>query len=233
MGIKTFDPERAFSWSAMSKFKWSKEQWYQKYVMKIEAEKTPELIFGSWVDEKIQKSKKFLPHVIRYPLLQHRMETTFNGIPLVGLPDAYRPPVEVVIGKNKKKTNFKFDVLRPAIRDYKTGRNPWTQVRADETGQLTFYALLLWLTEGIRADDVEFYIDWLPTRYQDGKIVFIEKDHRKLKPKTFKTRRTMRQVLKFGQTIMDTYEEMLTYAKNHSDDLPHVRVAHPVNRHLK
>lgn len=190
-----FDPKRAFSWSAIASFEWNRDQWYRKYVLKEIPEVTPELEFGKYVDEKIQEDDTFLPHLVRYPVFQHKMETMFHDIPLIGIADAYRPP------KN------------PALRDYKTGRKPWDQKRANETGQLTMYALMLYLIDGIKPEEIDLYIDWLPTHYKDGKIAFIEEDHTKLKPVTFRTKRTMRDILAFGNRINDTYAAMVEYCQ--------------------
>ncbi len=192
---KTLDPLRAVSWSMLSSFKWNPDQWWRKYVAGELPELTKELIFGSMIDKKIQEDKKFLPKVVRYPVLQHAMKAEFNGIPLVGVTDAFR-------------------LKKPSIRDYKTGRVPWTQKRADETGQLTMYCLLAYLTEKIKPEDVSLFIDWLPTHIKDGEIVFREEDHRKLVPVTFETRRSMKDMLEFGQFIMDTYAAMLEYCKH-------------------
>ncbi len=201
----TFDPKRAFSWSAIASFEWNKDQWYKKYVLKEIPEITPELEFGSMVDKRLQDDPTYLPHVTRYPVLQHEMRCEFNGIPLIGIADTYAPPDTDV---DRKKTPW------PALRDYKTGRKPWNKKRADETGQLSMYCLMLWQIDKIRPEDVDLYIDWLPTHIKDGKVAFVEEDHTKLKPEVFRTKRTMHEVLVFGQRIIDTYAEMLEYCKH-------------------
>ena len=215
----SFDRSRPLSWSAISSFEWNKEQWWNKYVLHQKCTRnnpdkktiafcfitgfadpecpvvktTPELEFGTYVDKRVQVDHAFLPTLPRYSVMQHEMNAEFNGIPLIGLTDAYEP------------------MPTAQIRDYKTGRKKWDQKRADETGQLTMYGFLLWLTEQVRPEDVQFYIDWMPTHYQDGKIVFItEGDIR-----TFQTYRNMRQVLEFGQRITRTYEAMIEYAETH------------------
>ena len=224
----------AMSWSAISSFEWQPSGWHQKYVVHGKCtrdnmekgtesfcvvsgfpdpscpvvKKTPELIFGSYVDKKIQEDRKFLPKLVRYPILQHEMTGTFDNIPLLGYADTFRAPTEVVMGKKKVKTDFKFDVLKPAIRDYKTGRKPWDQKRADETGQLAMYLFMLYLRDKIQPEHVECYIDWLPTHIEDGKVAFIKKGD----IRTFKTKRSMHQVLIFGQRIKDTWAAMEEYA---------------------
>lgn len=214
--MRTFDlktiyhKDRPLSWSAISSFEWNKGQWYRKYVLKEIPEETPELLFGKMVDKKIQDDPKYLPKLVRYPVLQHEMRCSFNGIPLVGYADAFRPvaPIITPISKNHIE-----QVFNPALRDYKTGRKPWDQKRADETGQITMYLMMLYLQHKIKPEDVEAYIDWLPTHYEDGKIAFIKEGD----IHTFKTRRTMQQCLAFGQRIKDTWAEMEAYCAQQAE----------------
>lgn len=200
-----FNEKRPLSWSAIASFEWNPKQWYEKYVLKEYPEITPELKFGSWVDKKIQDDPTFLPLLVRYPEEQLKMSGVFNGVPLIGYADAW-------------------DVGKLCLRDYKTGRKPWDKKRADETGQLTLYAFMLYLEHKIKPEDLDLYIDWLPTHIKDGKICFIEEDHKILKPKTFRTKRTMHQVLTFGQRIKDTWVKMEDYAGSHSNHIPSSKV---------
>lgn len=225
------DPERSFSWSAISSFEWNREEWWLKYVLHQKCtyesaekgtiafcvvagfadphcpvvKKTIELAFGSMVDKRIETDKKYIPKLVRYPIMQHKMRCEFHGIPLVGIADTYREPAPMTVRKFGHK---------PALRDYKTGRKKWDQKRANETGQLKMYALMLWILWKIRPEDCEFWIDWLPTHIVDGGIAFIETDHKKLMPRSFKVKLTMTEVLKFGQHVVDTYNEMQQYAMN-------------------
>lgn len=189
---------RPFSWSQLSSFEWDREEWYQSYWIGIRSKPTKELLFGSMVDKKIQADPTFIPDLVRYPLLQHKMETVYNGIPLVGLPDAFH--------REERR-----------LRDYKTGKALWTQKRADETGQLTFYSMLLYLTERIRPEELSLYIDWLPTK-ETGDFTIQFRDE-PVVPVVFETKRTMRDVLEFGNRIQKTRELMLKYAYNHDRPL--------------
>lgn len=222
------------SWSGISSFEWNPRQWYDKYVVHGKCKrddpekgiiaicvvvgfadpecpvvkKTIELEFGSYIDKRIQDDPTFLPELVRYPVLQHEMTGMFNKIPLLGFADTFRPASN---GVTLEKKRVDFDPkkhYKPAIRDYKTGRKPWDQKRADETGQLTMYLFMLYLRDKIQPEDVECYIDWLPTHIEEGKIAFIKEGD----IRTFKTRRTMQQVLEFGQRIKDTWEKMEEYA---------------------
>ncbi len=206
---KAFDiHSRPLSWSAISSFEWNKQQWYDKYVAGILPEVTPELHFGKKIDEQLQDDPTFLPEIVRYSELQFEMRCKFDKFQLIGIADTYEPPR---VYKSIPPKN-----MLAKLRDYKTGRKPWDQKRANETGQLTMYCLLLWQLFKIRPEDVELYIDWMPTHIHEGKIAFIEP----VKVKTFKTKRTMQQVLAFGQRIHDTILAMEQYAERMSPRIP-------------
>lgn len=193
--IKKFLQKRPLSWSALNTFSYGEDgpaKWYSSYILG-KRQSSKEMTFGNLIDKRFQDDPAFLPHLTRYPILQHKMEAMFAGIPLIGIADQYHPDI-------------------PAIRDLKTGKKAWDKKRADETGQLSFYALLLYATKKIKPEDVEFYIDWLPTQETGSfEIEFINEND----VKTFKTKRTMLDVAKFGQRIKDTVSQMEQYVHNH------------------
>lgn len=199
--MNKFDPtfkKRPLSWSQLSAFAWSKEQWYDRYILGIKSEQTPALLFGDLVDKRIQSDPKFFPEIPRYEHLQFKVTAKFGKMHLVGIMDTYDSPYD-------KKDHM------GAVRDYKTGAKKWTQDRADETGQLTFYALLLWQSDyKLAPHQFRFFIDWIPTQENGDFSV----SHLKgAKVQHFETKRTMQDVLKFGQYINATVKEMAAYAK--------------------
>lgn len=188
-----FNYSRPLSHSQLSSFKYSPERWYESYILGIR-QTSPEMTFGSMIDKKIQDDPKFLKkEIVRYKHLQYKLETEFEGITLVGLPDA-------------------LDLKGKKIRDYKTGRQKWDKKRADDTDQLSMYLLMIYLIHGIKPQDFECYIDWMPTHIENGEVSFVEP----LKVQTFKTKRSMAQILKFGKSILDTRKKMVNYYENHA-----------------
>lgn len=180
------------SWSSISSFEWDPEQWYQSYIKGIRQE-SKELAFGSLVDKKLQDDPNYLSSVERYPIMQHGMKIMFDGIPLIGFADGYDPSAKI-------------------LADYKTGKKAWTQKRADETGQLTMYAFMLYLIDKVKPGDMVFRIVWLPT-VESGDFSIQFKDD-PVKPKVFNTTRSMLDILQFGQRIKKTLEEMQEYVDN-------------------
>jgi hypothetical protein len=193
MDKPTFDRNRPLSWSAISSFEYDPEQWYRKYALGQEDAATKEMLFGSEVGKKLATDPSYLPHIKRYPIFEYELRFFFAGIPMIGFIDGWCPST--------------LD-----LGEYKTGKKPWTQKRADEHGQFDAYLLGLWTMHKIRPEDVRLHLHWMPTQDNgDFSISFIdEKDCR-----TFKTKRTMRNVLDFGMRINRVYREMDAYCKNH------------------
>lgn len=187
--------KRPFHWSQISSWEYDPEQWYQNYYLGIREEPNKEMLFGSMVDEKIQNDPTFIPTLERYPIQQHTMSVIYNGIQLNGTADH-------------------FDRKGRRLKDDKTGKKKWDQKRADETGQLTMYLLLLYISEKIRPEEMTCYIDWLPTiEAGDFSIQFRDNPP---KPVSFETTRTMTDLLTFAAYINSVRKEMEAYAKSHS-----------------
>lgn len=212
-----FDYERDLSWSQMSSFKWRPEDWYQKYVIHGKCTRegddgtpafcfiagcfheecpviatSPEMIFGKEVGERLASDPTYLPEVPRLPIFEHKLKFDFQGINLVGFIDA--------LCLEEKK-----------IKEYKTGRKKWDKKRADEHGQINFYLLGLYITEKIKPEEFDSHIHWMPTHIHEGKVAFIEP----FSVQTFRANRTMADIMRFGQEIIDTRAKMLEYYENH------------------
>lgn len=64
-----------------------------------------------------------------------------------------------------------FGAEPPRFREYKTGRVPWTQARAEKHRQLHHYAALIWLFHGKLPSEV--WLDWAETeRDEEGFLRF-------------------------------------------------------------
>ena len=198
-----FPYERPLSYSQLSTFKWRKQDWYEKYVIHQNCTRelcalgeddcpvvrtSPEMIFGSMVDKKIQEDPTYLPQVPRLKHLQYPLRVDFNGIPLVGYPD-------------------NLDLDNPHLRDTKTGKKKWDKKRADETDQLTMYLFQIYLIHKIHPEKFECAIDWLPTHIKDGEVALIDETDIVV----IKTKRSMTDILRFGNKIIETRKAMEEY----------------------
>jgi len=202
-----YNEKRPLSWSALSSFEYRPSDWYKRYVLKESTPPSIEMVFGKKVGEKLADDPDFLPHIPRLPVFEQRLSTIFDGIPLVGYIDS-------------------FDFDNKKLLEYKTGRNIWDKVRADKHGQIDAYLLMLYLEYQIRPEEMECAVVWMPTHIKDGKVTFVDKK----RAHVFPTKRTMRQMLAFGQRIKDTWDHMEDYAgRQHA----HIPVDKPLSKFLR
>lgn len=177
----------------MSSFRYDRERWYKSYILG-QKESSKYLTLGKEIDQRIQDDPTFLPELPRYELMQHHMRVMFNGIQLMGTPDG------INIKKNKQ------------LADFKTGRIPWTQKKAEDTGQLLMYLLLIYITMKIKPEEFDCYIHWLESEDLGDFSVDLKKN---VKIRTFKVKHTMADILAFGNEIIKTYKEMGEYLENY------------------
>ena len=201
--IYDFLAKRPLSYSALNAFTdpkyGSPEKWYKNYILG-ERQSSPQLDFGTYVDKRIQNDPTFLPTLPRYEHMQYKLNVMFNKkIPLVGLPD----------GLNLTKTK--------ELADYKTAgeKSLWTQKKADETEQITFYLLLLYITHKIKPEDFTCYIHCIPTKKEESGDFKTTISLVGNEIMTFKTKRSMQDILKLGAKINKTIAEMEKYVQNH------------------
>lgn len=190
----TLDPNRAISWSQKSSFDWDPEQWFESTILG-KRQTSREMTFGSEIDKRFQEDPTFLPELPRYGMLQHKMEAKLSKFKIVGVPD------DLSLGAD------------PKLFDLKTGKKAWDQARAEATGQLKMYLLLVWLNYKIPPEKFTCGIHWLPT-YERGdfSIALIEP----IVPQTFYVNITMRDVLEFGVDLEKTVVKMKAYAEGHA-----------------
>lgn len=197
---------RDLSWSQCSCFEnpdypeySDPERWYRQYVLNQKDPPTPQLEFGSMIDKKIQNDPTFLPELERFPKAQYEMKATLltnsGKIRLIGFADGWD-----------------HNPLKYRLKDDKTGAAPWNQARADKTGQITWYLLELRLMHGIKPEQVQCQIDWIPTQQNADLSISL------VKPtviQTFYTKRTTTDILKMASWIETVRNKMIEYAKNH------------------
>lgn len=184
-----FDYDRPMSWSAISSFNFSKEQWYKKYVLKEEQPTSIEMEAGKKIGESFCTPNPMAP-VIVYPEMEYKLEAKIDDILLVGYADSWHP---------EKKL----------LREYKTSRKKgyWNQQSVNLHGQLTMYAMMLFLSEKIRPEDITIHLDHIPVHIIDGKVEVVQP----VIINTFETKRTMVDILKFMNYIKETRQNMLIY----------------------
>ena len=113
-----------------------------------------------------------------YPAKEFEINALFEGIPLVGKLD----------GWNKETLT---------IGEYKSGKK-WTQSMADNTGQLTMYALLVWIK--YKKLPTNIYLHWARTdEDMEGNLILTGDI------KTFKTSRSLKDLISFSKRIKSAW----------------------------
>lgn len=186
---------RPMSWSSIYSWKYSKEDWAKKYLEGISNPMNPEMKFGKTIGEKIEKDITYLPQIERFSKMEYKFLVELNNIPLVGYADTF-------CDKTFKK-----------LGEFKTGKKVWDQKRCDEHGQITMYCLMNYIQNKIPPEEVDITLTWMPTRdTEDFNISFVEPIEENIK--TFKTKRTMSDILNFAAEIKEIYAEMELYCQN-------------------
>jgi hypothetical protein len=188
-------PRGYLSWSQLSL--WEKDQnlYYQVYIEGLDQFKTKYLELGKRMattlengfDEEHDPIFEFVATFMPgYPKKEFDIKIEFEGIPLVGKLD----------GWNEKTMT---------IGEYKTGKN-WTQNMVDKHGQLTFYALLIWLKYKKLPEKI--LLHWAKTEEDLDGTLKLTGDI-----KTFSTKRTMKDIIVFSKRIKTAWEGICEVGK--------------------
>ena len=178
-------PRPYLSWSSMTLFENNLETWKRVYLYGERMKVNRGMAFGRTMAEGLEFGE-----VTGDPVLDLLIEQ----IPKFEIMDQ---PIEAVLkdGKNKIPLLAKPDTMKAdltAFKEYKTGQDSWTRKKADEWGQITFYATVLFILKGKIPSDIELI--HIPTRkcdknQPDSKLEATGEIIR------FKTQRSMGQVL--------------------------------------
>lgn len=193
---KDFFNKRALSWSAISSFEYDPDSWYKKYILNEKQKENKEMIWGK-IFAKSCEDRKPLAAVTLYSKVEYPLNVVFNGIKLTGWIDTYEP--------HKK------------LGEMKTGKLLWNQKRVDEHGQLDMYALQLFIQHKVKPEKLDIQLQWIPTIESGDFRISFSTDPPTVH--TFKTKRSMVDILRFGARINETVSKMIEYA-NQKDKQP-------------
>jgi hypothetical protein len=192
--IYKFLEGRPLSWSALSSFEYSPEQWYQKYIKKIEQPPNHEMIFGKNFAKSIETGTCTVTELMAKlnGKKEHQFLVMFGKIKMIGFAD-----------------DFDVKTLR-VLNEVKTGKTAWTQKRADGHGQFDMYLLMNYITSKVKPEEVACFLHWVRTMDNgDFTITFTDP----VQVVTFETRRTMAQMLTFGARINRAVTGMQSYVE--------------------
>jgi len=181
---------RALSHSQLSSWEYNREDWYNSYILGIKSPPTPEMLAGNRIGDSIGTDKSEVPDLVPPGVKEYELHVEWEGIPLIGYCDHFCPDM-LVLHENKTSPN----------------KSRWNQRKVDEHHQLTMYALMLNLRDGIEPEDIEMWLNFIPVR-----LVGLT-----YKPdvswRSFETRRTKQHLEAYKQYIMRTVEAMDEYIR--------------------
>lgn len=149
--------------------------------------------------EKISGDEEFCEKLMNFqfelaPIYEQSLKQTVNDVYCTGYidncPDITEWPLEY-------------------FREFKTGKKPWTQERADQHGQIYFYAMLLEEQTGVMPSRA--YLDWIVTTDdEEGNIIGtweIKTFEVKIDPK--KVKKLREKLPKYIEEMNECYEKWL------------------------
>lgn len=195
---------RPYSWSQHSSFDWDHEQWFQSYVLGIRGQASAAMSFGNVLGESIDTDSP-LAAVPRQTHMEYEVKTKLGNIDLIGFFDSYSCGSGRCCPLNEKR-----------LEEYKTSQNvnKWNKKSVDEHGQLTYYAMLLYLAQKVKPEDIHMRLHWIPTSEQADFTVAVSGKHQ-----TFPTMRTMKEVFALMVEIKKRRKEMQKYAEQRLQDM--------------
>jgi len=179
---------RPVSWSQISCFEYNHEQWFKRYILGEKQEENSAMKFGKAIGEKLASDPSFMPEVPRLPLYEYELKAKVNKIPLIGYIDA-------------------FDLENNKMLEYKSGKL-WTKEKAESHGQISMYALMLYLMYNIRPEELDIKLVWLETQETGS---FETEFVKGVKPVIFPIKKTMFDILEMAMRIKKNSKEMEKY----------------------
>lgn len=176
-------PRGYLSWSQLNLWEKDPNLYYQVYIEGLDQFRTKYLELGKRMADGLENGFDiehdpmfemliiFLP---AYPKREFEVKAEFEGIPLLG-----------------KFDGFDEEILD--LGEYKTGKK-WTQGSVDNSGQLTFYAFLIWLKYGKFPSKIQLH--WARTDEDMEGTLFLTGEM-----KTFTTTRSMKDIILFSKRI--------------------------------
>lgn len=189
---KNFFKNRPLSWSQLSSFQYSPEQWHRKYVLNEKPEENEAMRFGKKIGERLASDPTFLPEVKRYPVFEKKLLGHIGNIDMIGFLDSFDPETKHFL-------------------EYKTShnKNKWTQKSAGEHGQLLMYKFLIWVNYQIPPEDIKSTLWYIPVEETGSFELVLSKEPVQF----FEVKHSSVDVLNFATLIKKTVKEMELFCK--------------------
>ena len=137
-------PKGYLSYSQMTTWQQNKKRYISEYFEKGKRLDTRELRFGKSIAKMIEdgEHKELLPNLEVYSIVESEHRTVIEGVPTLSYLDTEDPSLNL-------------------FKEFKTGKNPWTQAKVEKHKQLPFYATVLTEVRGKRPEYCD--LEWIET----------------------------------------------------------------------
>jgi hypothetical protein len=181
--------KRPLSHSQLASWEYDKEQWYTNYILGERSPATPAMKFGSIVGDSIGTKDSLVPDLQPPGVKEYKLEAMLGEIPMIGFCDHYCD-TKLILHENKTSDNPK----------------RWTQKKVDAHTQLDMYLLLLFIAEKIKPEEVQVFLNFIPVKRGGDMKYTCPGEYIQ-----FETKRTMADLLRYGQYVNNTIQDMQSY----------------------
>jgi hypothetical protein len=185
---------RPLSYSQLSSFEYSPHEWYKRYVLLKPDPPNAAMLFGSKVGDSIATDDSLVPTLTPPGVKEYELRANIGKIKMIGFIDHWDAETKTL---NENKTTDKPD--------------KWNQKSVDAHGQMTMYALLLYLQDKVKPEDVTMFLNDIPVTI-GGDFQYQLPD-----PPTYTaipTKRTTTDILRYVGYVEETVAKMEKYARS-------------------
>lgn len=185
---------RPASHSYFSSWEYDKNEWWDNYILGKRKPANPAMLFGNVVGDTLGTPDSLVPDLILPGVKEYELSASLGDIFLVGYCDHYDPETKT-------------------LHENKTSDNPtrWDQKKVDAHPQLDMYALMLYLRDKVKPEDITMYLNFIPVERGADMIYRVPQPpvyHQ------FPTKRNTAQILKYAKYVTDTVKDMEAYYHN-------------------
>lgn len=183
-------PRKYISWSQLCMIEKDPDEYYRVYFLGEKRFVSKHMEFGKYFAKLRSGEEKpkdaatsfLLTLCPAHPKKEHKVRVNMDGITLYGILDSFC-----------SKTR--------GIGEDKTSTTAWTQKKVDEHGQITMYALMLWIK--YKKLPGPCFLNWYETKEDENGNIYLTG-----KAKTFKTSRGLCEIAQMRKRIEKAAEKI-------------------------
>lgn len=205
----TMTPRPYISFSQMAKFEMDPKGFVEEYIYNVKTRLSKNMLYGVQLADGLENEEAtgdalldiMMSRIPKFELRDKIVESE-NGITVWYEHDKKHYTIPFLEnGDEKIPILAKPDTAKKdysAFKEYKSSVRRWTQKKADQSGQITFYATAMWLVTGAIPEDIELVN--VETAYTENNEMTVTGNM-----VAYKTKRTMVDVIKMTKRIKNAW----------------------------